>query len=289
MPEALINGVTLHYQVTGHGFPLVWCHEFAGAQESWDPQVKFFSHRYQVITYNARGYLPSTVPQDADAYSQDNSLEDLHGLLNHLGVKQAYIGGLSMGGNGSLNFGFRYPQMAKGLIVAATGSGSDDPERFKREGTELARRIETEGMEVMGNLYGRGPARVQFLRKDPKGWEEFRNGLVSHSATGSAQTFRNVILKRPTIFALEDELKALSVPTLIMVGDEDEPCIQPAIFMKQHIPRSGLVVFPQSGHTINLEEPDLFNRTVSDFLTSVEADRWAPREVVAPEGSLIPR
>ena len=242
-----------------------------------------------MITYNARGYWPSAVPEDADAYSQDNSIEDLHGLLSHLGIKQAYIGGLSMGGNVSLNFGFKHPQMAKGLIVAATGSGSVNPEQFKREGTELAGRIETEGMEVMGNLYARGPARVQFLRKDPKGWEEFRNGLVSHSATGSAQTFRNVILKRPTVFALEDKLKALSVPTLIMIGNEDEPCIEPAIFMKRHIPKSGLVVFPQSGHAINLEEPDLFNRVVLDFLTTVEADRWAPREVVAPEGSLIPR
>ena len=289
MPEALINGVNLYYQVTGQGFPLVWCHEFGGAYESWEPQVKFFSRRYQIITYNARGYPPSQVPEDPSAYSPEQAVEDLYGLLRHLSIQQAYIGGLSMGGNVALNFGLTHPEMARALIVAATGSGTTHPERFQQEGTEMARRLETEGMEAVAELYARGPARVQFLRKDPKGWEEFKKGLAAHSATGSAHTFRGAILRRPTIFALEDKLRALEVPTLIMIGDEDEPCVEPAIFMKRHIPRSGLVVLPQSGHTINLEEPDLFNRAVLDFLTAVEADRWARRDTAAQAWSLLPR
>ena len=102
--------------------------------------------------------------------------------------------------------------------------------------------------------------------------------LASHSALGSALTFRGFVMNRPTIYALEDKLRALRVPTLIMIGDEDEPCIEPAVFMKRNIPISGLSVFPQSGHAINLEEPELFNRTVSDFLTAVEAGRWAERQ-----------
>ena len=101
--------------------------------------------------------------------------------------------------------------------------------------------------------------------------------LSAHSAVGSALTFRGFVMNRPTVFALEDKLRSLHVPTLIMIGDEDEPCIEPAIFMKRTIPKSGLAVFPQSGHAINLEEPDLFNRTVIDFLTAVEANRWAER------------
>jgi len=289
MPEALINGVNLYYQVTGRGFPLVWCHEFAGAHESWDLQVKFFSRRYQVITYNARGYPPSGVPEDPSAYSQEQSVEDLYGLLRHLGIRQAHIGGLSMGGNVALNFGLTHPAMAKALIVASTGSGTVDRERFLREGAEVARRFEREGMVAMAEVYAQGPTGVQFLRKDPKGWEEFKKGLAAHSSKGSAYTFRGVITKRPTIFALEEKLHALEVPTLIMIGDEDEPCVEPAIFMKRHIPRSGLVVFPQAGHTINLEEPDLFNRAVLDFLTAVEADRWVRRSTVAAAGTLLPR
>ena len=97
MPEARINGVNLYYQVTGEGFPLVLCREFGGDYKSWDPQVKFFSRRYQVITYNARGWPPSQVPSDPSAYSQEQSVGDLYSLLNHLGIQRAFIGGLSIG------------------------------------------------------------------------------------------------------------------------------------------------------------------------------------------------
>jgi len=289
MPRFSANGVNLYYEVTGEGFPLVWSHEFAGGYESWDPQVKFFSRRYQVITYAARGYPPSDVPTDPEAYSQEQAVEDLRLLLQHLGIQQAHLGGLSMGGNVVLNFGFTHPNVAKALIVASTGAGTVDRERFLREGEELAQRLLSQGMTAVAEEYAGGPTRVQFRRKDPKGWGEFHQGLAAHSALGSALTFRGVQLKRATIYALGDRLRQLSVPTLILIGDEDEPCVEPAIFMKRHIPRSGLVVFPQAGHTINLEEPDLFNRAVLDFLTAVEADRWVRRSTVAAAGTLLPR
>lgn len=288
MPTARVNGVKLYYEATGSGSPLVLSHEFGGDYQSWDPQVQFFSRRYQVITYNHRGFPPSEVPEDPAAYSQEALVEDLYQLLRHLGIQQAYIGGLSMGGSVALNFGIAHPEMARALIVAATGSGSTDRERFEAELEQLARRFETEGAEAVAQLHAHGPTRVQLLRKDPKGWQEFYQGLAAHSALGSAHTLRGVILKRPTIFALQPRLRQLRVPTLITVGDEDEPCLEPALFMKRNIPRSGLVVFPQSGHAINLEEPDLFNRVVLDFLTLVEAGKWAEREPGATASVFFP-
>jgi len=278
MPTFSANGVDIFYEVTGQGFPLVWGHEFAGDYRSWEPQVRFFSRRYQVITYCARGYPPSAVPDDPEAYSQDVAVEDLYLLLRHLGIDQAYLGGLSMGGSLVLNFGIAHPEMAKALIVASAGSGSTDPEAFHRSCQATADRVMAQGMAALTQGYAQGPARVQLMRKDPKGYEEFYQGLASHSALGSASTFRGVQGTRPSIFTLEEKLHELLIPTLILIGDEDEPCIEPAIFMKRHIPASGLAVFPQSGHAINLEEPDLFNRTVLDFLTAVEADRWPERE-----------
>ena len=77
------------------------------------------------------------------------------------------------------------------------------------------------------------------------------------------------------MFALETQMRALAVPALIMLGDEDAPCIEPSLFMKRCLPASGLVMFPQAGHAINLEEPDMFNRCVQDFLTAVETGSWA--------------
>ena len=278
MPKFSANGVEIYYEVNGQGFPLIWSHEFAGDYSSWDPQVNFFSRRYQVITYSARGYLPSGVPHDPTAYSQEQAVEDLRLLMEHLKLEQAFIGGLSMGGNVALNFALTHPQMAKAIIVASAGSGSDDPERFREDGEAMALRLLKEGMAPVAHDYARGPARVQLLRKDPKGWELFHKGLAAHSALGSALTYRGVQLKRPPIYDLENRMQQMQAPTLVMIGDEDDPCVNPATFMKRTIPRCGLAVFPQSGHAINLEEPALFNQTVQDFLIEVENGGWGERE-----------
>ncbi len=286
MPYANVNGVNLYYEEHGSGFPLVWSHEFAGDYRSWKPQVQFFSRRYRVITYNARGYPPSDVPESLDDYTQEQSVDDLRGLLVHLNIERAHIGGLSMGGNVALNFGLTHPEMARSLIVAGTGAGTTDPEPFRRNVNARADMMRAGGMEAMGD-YSNSPTRVQLLRKDPLGYEEFRRGFLEHSPIGSALTFSGVQGRRPPIFDLEERMRALDVPTLIMTGDEDEPCIEPSVFMKRCIPRSGLVVMPQAGHAINLEDPDLFNRIALDFLTAVEQGSWATREWGDESGALV--
>ena len=274
MPTFSANGVEIYYEVTGQGYPLIWSHEFGGSYDSWEAQVKFFSRRYQVITYAARGWPPSDVPEDPTAYTQDIVVNDLYLLMRHLNISEAHIGGLSMGGSVALNFGIAHPEMAKSLIVASAGSGSTNRDTFLSTGQSMADRLLSEGMVPVAKDYGTTNIRVQLRRKDPMGFETFARLLSEHSATGSALTYQGFVMNRPTVFELEDKLKSLRVPTLIMIGDEDEPCIEPGIFMKRTIPVSGLSCFPQSGHAINLEEPALFNRTVLDFLTAVEAERW---------------
>ena len=286
MPLAPSNGIELYYEEHGDGFPLVFSHEFAGDCRSWNQQVNFFARRYRVITYNARGYPPSDVPTSIDDYTQSNSVDDLKGLLDHLGIDRAHIAGLSMGGNVALNFGLTYPHMARSLVVAGTGAGSTDPEAFRVNVNARADAMRAGGMEAMDD-YSNSNTRAQLLRKDPLGFEEFRQGLMEHSPLGSALTFAGVQGRRPTIFALEDRMKALRVPTLIMTGDEDEPCIETSVFMKRSIPKSGLAVLPQSGHAINLEEPELFNRIVFDFLTAVEQGAWAEQGAGDAAGNLI--
>ena len=279
MPTFSSDGVDIYYQVAGEGYPLVWSHEFAGDITSWEPQVNFFFSRYQVITYCHRGYPPSGVPADPAAYSQDHLVEDLYRLLRHLDIERAYIGGLSMGGTVAVSFAIAHPEMCRALIVASAGAGSDsgDRERLVASWQSLSQSMLSDGMDKFADGYARGPERVQFLRKDPVGWAKFHAGLASHSAQGSALTFRGVQMKRPTIYELEKDLRRITAPTLVLIGDEDTPCVDPAIFMKRNIPACGLAVFPQSGHTINLEEPELYNRTVLDFLTAVEAGKWVQK------------
>ncbi len=277
MPTAKINGVNIYYEVTGDGFPLVLSHEFGGAYQSWEPQVRFFSRRYQVITYNHRGFPPSDVPRKASDYSQDILVEDLYQLLRHLGIKEAYVGGCSLGGNIALNFGIAHPEMTRALIIAASGAGTTGRDTFVPKLEGLAQQVETTGWKVLAERYAHEPNRIQLQRKDPRGWQEFIDELAAHSNEGSAHLIREVIIKRPPVSELEAKLKKLKIPTLIMIGDEDEMCIDPALIMKKHMPGAGLLVLPQSGHVINLEEPAIFNQALLDFLTAVESGKWAVR------------
>lgn len=288
MPFASGSDVRLYYEESGEGVPLVWCHEFAGSSESWEQQRHFFEDRYRVISYNARGYTPSDVPQDPDAYSQDLAVADLRVLLEELDVERAHIAGLSMGGATALHFGLQHPTMTRSLIVAGAGTGSTDDEEFARQCDVLATRLEQDGMEALHD-YARGPTRVRLAQKDAAAFEEFAGLLGGHSAEGSALTLRGVQGRRRSLFDYTDQLQALDVPTLILVGDEDEPCLEPALFLKRQIARSGLVVLPQSGHAINLEEPELFNRAVDNFLEAVAAGSWPAREEGTGAGFLAPR
>ncbi|MBI2207408.1 MAG: alpha/beta hydrolase [Candidatus Rokubacteria bacterium] len=289
MPTADVNGIKLYYEEHGRGLPLVFVHEFAGEVRSWDPQVRFFSRRYRTIAYNARGYPPSDVPDDWKAYSQQQATDDIRGLLDALRIDRAHICGLSMGGYATLHFGLHYPARALSLVVAGCGYGSvmGDREVFRKDSEVTAQRFEKDGMAATAEFYSRGPTRVQFMDKDPQGWKEFHDLLAAGSAKGHANTLRGVQMSRPSVFELGDRMEKLEVPTLIVTGDEDEPCLDPGIYMKRKIPTAGLVVIPKSGHTINLEEPDLFNRAILDFLTAVDQGRWTRRNPASMTGSAI--
>lgn len=281
MPFATADdSVKLSYEETGAGAPLLFIHEFAGDRRSWEPQVRFFSRRYRCVTYNARGYPPSEVPADPAAYSQARAVADAVAVLDHLGIDQAHIIGLSMGGFCALHAGLRHPRRARSLVVAGCGYGAQ-PEKqpsFRDECETIARAFETDGAATVAGRYAVGPARVQLQNKDPRGWAEFARQLAEHSAPGSALTMRGVQRERPSLYALTDQLRRLHVPTLIVTGDEDEGCLEPDLMLKRTIPSAALVVLPRTGHTCNLEEPELFNRTVQDFLTSVESGRWGLRD-----------
>jgi pimeloyl-ACP methyl ester carboxylesterase len=229
------------------------------------------------------------VPDDVKAYSQERAAEDIRGVLDGLKIQKAHVCGLSMGGFSTLHFGLRHPDRALSLVVAGAGYGSVPGERdkFRKDTEVVARRFEEDGMVKTAEMYSKGPTRVQFMDKDPFGWREFHAQLAEGSAKGHALTQRGVQMQRPSILDLGPQLEKLDVPTLIMTGDEDDPCLEPGIFMKRKIPTSGLVVLPKSGHTINLEEPEAFNRAVLDFLTAVDAGKWTRRNPASQTGSAV--
>ena len=276
------DGVSLYYEETGSGAPLIFLHEFGGHYLSWEPQVRYFSRRYRCITYAARGWPPSDVPNDVAMYSQARAADDCADLMKGLGIDKAHLCGLSMGATAGLEFAIRHPGKATALVIAAGGGGgSTDPEakkRFKEECEAFAQRIEKEGMPAMAELYCTSSARNTYRYKDPRGWAEFKQQFADGSATGHAMTMRGVQGSRVPFFERTEELKKIAEPMLVVIGDEDDSTHSLAVHLKQHVARSAVLELPKCGHTMNLEEPAAFNTAVQDFLHAVENDRWPARE-----------
>ena len=283
------DGVKLYYEETGSGTPIVFVHEFAGDTRSYEPQVRYFSRRYRCINYNARGFPPSDVPENFESYSQARARDDIRAVMDALKIEKAHILGISMGGFATLHFGFAYPERALSLIVAGCGYGAAPGARqqFADETARTAGQIAEKGMAEVSKSYGSGPTRVQLRNKDPRGYAEFLQQLSEHSTLGSANTMRGVQARRPSLWDLVDDMKKLDVPTLVATGDEDDPCLEPGLLMKRCIRSAALVVFPNTGHALNLEEPDLFNRLCDDFFHQVEAGRWPRRDPKAVPGAIL--
>jgi pimeloyl-ACP methyl ester carboxylesterase len=282
------DGVKLHYEEAGAGTPLVFVHEFAGDARSWEPQMRHFSRRYRCIAYNARGYPPSDVPEDFERYSQARARDDIRCALDALGLQRAHVVGLSMGAFATLHFGMHYGYRARSLTIAGGGYGAHPAQyaRFQADAKANAALIREKGMKHFSETYGVGATRVQFQNKDPRGFAEFQRQLAEHSAQGSANTMLGYQARRPSLYDLTEEMKRIDVPTLIMAGDEEEPCLEVCLLMKRCIPAAGLAILPLSGHGINLEEPALFNQLLEAFLHQVESGRWRMRDARAAPPSI---
>ena len=270
------DGVKIYYEEVGAGFPIVFSHEFGDNYETWEPQLDYFGRRYRCVTYAARGFPPSDIPEDMEKYTQARACADIGDLMDQLGLAKAHLVGVSMGSYAVLNFALANPDRSNSLAVGSSGHGSDLENRAAvLEGIEArAAAFDENGAEKMAMRLAEDGVRVPFKVKDPRGWEAFRARFAKHSAEGCARTLRGVFTDRPSVYSQKEAFEKFEVPTLLMTGDEDTPAIEPTLFMKEHMPRAGLLVFPWSGHNLNIEEPQAFNRALEDFFHAVEHGRW---------------
>jgi pimeloyl-ACP methyl ester carboxylesterase len=276
MPHIDTSGVKLHVEETGHGYPIVFVHEFGSDLREWETQVRYFSRAYRCVTYNARGYPPSDVPEDANLYGWEFAVDDIAVVMRGLGIARAHIVGLSMGGYAALQFGLRYPDMASALVAAGAGSGSPPAQReaWLKETPAMARAFVDRGMDVMAEEMGHHPTRIQLKYKDPKGWQDFVDHLRQHSARGMSTTMARYQTLRPSLHDFQEQFAKMAAPVLLTVGDEDLPCLETNLMLKSAIPGAGLWICPNTGHAINLEEPAAFNAQVDAFLGAVERGSW---------------
>ena len=280
------DNVKLFYESTGKGEPIIFVHEFAGDYRSWEPQINYLSRYYQCISFCARGYPPSEVPENESSYSQERAWRDILSVMDNLKIEKAHIVGLSMGGFATLHLGINAQDRVLSLVIAGCGYGAIpiDKTNFNKEADfsnislDSAKIILNEGMDKFGSEYALGPSRVQFQNKDSKGWQLFNDQLIKHDPVGSANTLLGVQNKRPNLYSLEKEISDITCPTLIINGDEDDMCLEVGLYLKRTIKTAGLLLVPKTGHTINLEEPDLFNNHLFKFFTAVNSSSWGSRD-----------
>jgi 3-oxoadipate enol-lactonase len=281
MPYATsTDGVRLYFEEAGTGSPIIFLHEFAADHTNWEPQMRYFSRRHHVIAYSARGYTPSDVPASHEVYTYKHVCADALAMLDHLKIDKAHFVGLSMGSYTSLQVGLTAPQRALSLTLAGVGSGSDleKLEAWRRQCLANAERYYSVGAAAVATETREAPSRIPFLLKDPRGHKDFYDALARHDSKGSGNTMRSFQGGRPSVYTMQDALGKMPVPTLIICGDEDDHCVAPSLYLKKHIPASGLAMFPKAGHVLNLEEPSLFNETLDRFIGLVEAGKWPARD-----------
>ena len=289
MKARTVDGIELHYEEDGNGPALLFIHEFAGDHRSWAPQVRHFSKAYRCITYSARGYPPSDVPTDPTTYSQESAVGDAIAVLDAAGAGVAHVVGLSMGGFAALHLVLRRADRVRSAVVAGVGYGSqpEKVDQFRDESYLLADAFESQGSARVAASYAVGPARVQLQSKNPAAWQQFADALAEHDSIGAALTMRGVQAARPSLYDLQNELRAVRTPILILAGDEDEGSLEPSLMLKRVISTSGLAILPRTGHTANLEDPHAFNDAVAQFLQAVDKGEWRERDPRAVSGSIM--
>ena len=275
MPHATAkDGTKLYYESEGSGVPIVFVHELAGTLHSFAPQVAALKGRFRCIAYNARGYPPSDVPPSVESYSQDIAAEDVAAVLDACACETAHVMGVSMGSAAALQFALRHPQRARSLILASIGSGSDvGTAAYAVETEARAQGVEKAGMAEAARNFGNSPTRQRLKAKNLALYQSYLREVGGLSLLGITNTMRGVQKRRPPLYAHEARVAAMTTPTLVLVGADDEPCLKPSRFLKERLPGARLEILPETGHGLNLEEPELVNGLVERFIDGVEKGR----------------
>lgn len=274
MPEfSSPDGITLYFEDTGVGVPILFVHEFGGDYRSWHRQLPVLSRKFRCITFSARGFHPSAIPSDRGSYGQVFSTADVLALMDHLGLAQAHLVGTSMGSFSSLDFALTYPERVLGVTLVGNSSGPrDEIERAHyREtwvGHEIERREMHGGNGAVEVLEG-DPAYQSFRKTDPENWAIYAKNLRSQSVEGAIHVLSTVHWNRRSLFDDQQRLAAFDKPVLLVTGDDDYYLVGETNALLQDIlPNATWHRFPGTGHLVNIEQAQAFNDLLAQFVQS---------------------
>ena|SRR5262245_24300227 len=251
MPTAQLNGIAIDYEDGGSGPSVFLSHGYSATGRMWAPQRPALEPRYRLITWDMRGHGQTESPADPAQYSEALTVADMHGLLRHLGIDRAVVGGLSLGGYMSLAFYRRHPDLVRALVICDSGPGYRNAaarETWNERARDRARELEARGLDALHSSS-----------------REMREAMRHHrSLQGLAHAARGMLAQEDA--GAIDSLPSIAVPTLIILGDRDTPFIAPCEYMAKKIPGARLEVIKDAGHSSNLDQPEAFNRVLRDFL-----------------------
>lgn len=253
MSELSANDITIRYDDFGAGPPVFLTHGFSATGSMWEPQRAALAD-YRLITWDMRGHGHTEAPEDPAQYSSDLTVADMKAIMDSLGVERAVVGGLSLGGVMSMHFYAAHPEMVRALIIADSGPGfrSDAPRKaWNDHCEERAKELEEKGLDALASTSA----------------EVVRAKTEHQSAQGIAHAARGMMAQSGT--RLMDLLPEIKVPTLVIVGDRDEPFLGAANYMTRKIPGARLEIIGDAGHASNIDQPEAFNAVLLDFLASL--------------------
>ena len=273
MPTAKINGINIYYESHGTGFPLVLAYGIGGNTTEWEPQIPVFSRSYRFIVWDPRGHAQSESPPNADQYTQEVFAQDLEGLLDHLRIDRAYVGGLSMGGGIATRFAILHPERVAALLIfdSFSSSGLETPPETRQMREEIIRLTETEGMSAVAEFAMKNNPNIsQTALLGNEQENRVRQMYLALDPVGYAHSTRMIL---NAVFSAS-LLEGIEVPTLVIAGQEDG-ALPACHFIHEKIKGSKLVVIPEAGHLSNLDQPVAFNHAVLEYLASVDRIRAA--------------
>jgi pimeloyl-ACP methyl ester carboxylesterase len=243
------DGVEIYYEVHGSGPALLLTHGYGSSSHMWAGQVAPFSRHFKLIAWDMRGHGRTSSPDDPSLYSEAATVADMAALLDAVGVEPAIVGGLSLGGYMSLGFHLTHPERTRALLIIDTGPGFRNDEA--REGWNVRARMTGDKWESDG------------LARLAKGSLEQREAPHT-SAKGLALAARGMLAQRDA--RVINSLPEIHVPSLVLVGAQDEPFLKAGDYMAAKIPGAKKVVIEDAGHAANIDQPEKFNEAVLSFL-----------------------
>ncbi len=252
MPILTRNGVGIYYEVHGKGPAILLTHGYSATSDMWRPQIEALSEDHTLVLWDMRGHGKSDYPEDPALYTEAATVGDMAAILDKIGADRAIVGGLSLGGYMSLAFNAAFAQRVRALLVIDTGPGFKNDaarEQWNATARATADQLRKKGLAY---LQEQSPERATSTHRSA-------DGLVRAALGMLTQHDARVINSLPHI----------EVPALVVVGSNDEPFLNASDYMAKKIPNAHKVVIPDAGHASNIDQPEVFNRAVLDFINTI--------------------